>query len=290
MKFCNGAVVLVVLGVIASSDIVAGVPAAVLTNVSFGFDHRQIMDIYLPANRSSSTTKVVVLIHGGGWSSGSKEDFTHAVGWFWPDYAVVNMQYRLGTLESPGYPKQLQDIDMALTHLRSRTEVYQISASYALFGGSAGAHLATLYGYTMNTHGEVKVIGSYVGPIDFTDPTLFFYPISRGQILSFVGNRSLANDRELYEEASPTYHVHPAVPKTISFYGGRDYLIPSASQIRILQDRFLEAGVGVEDHEEYLYPEEGHSFIDPDNVAEVIENLRRFIRDAFISSQKQEGL
>ncbi|MEO7044225.1 MAG: hypothetical protein ABI091_02885, partial [Ferruginibacter sp.] len=47
-----------------------------LQNISYGSNSQQIMDIYLPANRKSSSTKVFVLIHGGGWSAGDKTDFT----------------------------------------------------------------------------------------------------------------------------------------------------------------------------------------------------------------------
>jgi acetyl esterase/lipase len=32
------------------------------------------MDIYLPANRTANT-KSLILIHGGGWTSGSKAEF-----------------------------------------------------------------------------------------------------------------------------------------------------------------------------------------------------------------------
>ena len=42
-----------------------------ITNVSYGTESRQIYDIYLPEGRTAST-KVMILVHGGGWSSGDK--------------------------------------------------------------------------------------------------------------------------------------------------------------------------------------------------------------------------
>ena len=48
-------------------------------NVSYGADTQQKMDIYLPANRNASETKVMVMIHGGGWVEGDKADFTQFV-------------------------------------------------------------------------------------------------------------------------------------------------------------------------------------------------------------------
>ena len=48
--------------------------AIVLTNVSYGNNPEQVYDLYLPEGREASRTKVVVLIHGGGWTSGDKVD------------------------------------------------------------------------------------------------------------------------------------------------------------------------------------------------------------------------
>ncbi|HYH14654.1 MAG TPA: hypothetical protein VD794_05530, partial [Flavisolibacter sp.] len=47
-------------------------------NVAYGTDSAQRMDIYLPAGRNN-TTKVLVLIHGGGWASGDKSEFATAI-------------------------------------------------------------------------------------------------------------------------------------------------------------------------------------------------------------------
>jgi acetyl esterase/lipase len=44
-------------------------------NVSYGTDASQKMDIYLPPGRTTAATKAIILIHGGGWSSGDKSDF-----------------------------------------------------------------------------------------------------------------------------------------------------------------------------------------------------------------------
>ncbi len=42
-------------------------------NISYGDHSDQKFDIYLPANRTLGT-KIMVLVHGGGWSAGDKED------------------------------------------------------------------------------------------------------------------------------------------------------------------------------------------------------------------------
>lgn len=46
-----------------------------IMNVSYGASAEQKMDVYLPANRSVSTP-VVMLLHGGGFVAGDKNEFT----------------------------------------------------------------------------------------------------------------------------------------------------------------------------------------------------------------------
>ncbi len=51
------------------------VAASTMMDVSYGTDAAQKMDVYLPANRSVTTTKLMILIHGGSWVGGDKTDF-----------------------------------------------------------------------------------------------------------------------------------------------------------------------------------------------------------------------
>ncbi|MBK7289651.1 MAG: hypothetical protein IPI78_05040 [Chitinophagaceae bacterium] len=64
-----------------------------MLNVAYGTDAQQKMDIYLPANRTATNTKVLILIHGGGWTSGDKTDFSSALidtlNKRFPNYAIL---------------------------------------------------------------------------------------------------------------------------------------------------------------------------------------------------------
>lgn len=55
------------------------VAAKTMLNEPYGTDPLQKMDIYLPANRSVTSTKVLILIHGGGWTQGDKIDFNVSI-------------------------------------------------------------------------------------------------------------------------------------------------------------------------------------------------------------------
>jgi acetyl esterase/lipase len=47
----------------------------ILNDVSYGQDSKQQMNVYLPKNRNSKSSKFMVLIHGGAWSTGDKDEF-----------------------------------------------------------------------------------------------------------------------------------------------------------------------------------------------------------------------
>lgn len=202
-----------------------------LQNISYGTDNQQKMDVYLPANRNSNT-KVFVLIHGGGWSGGDKADFTYLLNslkTYYPDHAIININYRLATEASPAYPKQINDIQAALTEISS--EKYSVSSQFFLFGASAGGHLSLLYAYSFDPDHHVKGICNTVGPSDLTDPNYLDNPIysSAYNVLVNGGTQNQAG----IEAVSPALHVTPSSPPTISFYGDSDPLVPSTQMARL---------------------------------------------------------
>lgn len=221
-----------------------------IMDVSYGDQPAQTMDIYLPQNRSSDSTKVIVLIHGGGWAAGSKEGmtnyFTNLSTWL-PNYAIININYRLGTLQEPGYPKQINDIKQALSFIESGK--FNVNNSYFLIGVSAGAHLSLLYGYKYDNNHEVKGICNTVGPTNFTDTTFQAYPATQNYIQYFVGPYSLEEKPLLYKESSPVFSITTSSPKTISFYGNTDPLVP-LTQLQILNYKLDSVGVY---HESTVY-------------------------------------
>lgn len=207
--------------------------AETLLNVSYGNNAQQLIDIYLPAGRTSSTTKVLFLVHGGGWSSGSKNDMTPLVLGIkaqFPDYAIVNIGYRLATVETPAYPNQINDIEAVVTHLQANN--YSISKQYAFIGVSAGAHLSMLYSYKFDTEHNVKAICSIVGPTDFTDPAYENHIAIATTFPYLVGPNP---SESIFAEVSPITHVSAQSASTIQFAGNQDPLIPTSQGTRLKQ-------------------------------------------------------
>src|SRR5579872_5042194 len=86
-------------GNVVVTPVNANGPFITYTNVLYGTDTvQQILDVDLPLVRDTINTPVIILIHGGAWTVGEKEDFigTGLDTFFTANgCAVVNMNYRL---------------------------------------------------------------------------------------------------------------------------------------------------------------------------------------------------
>ena len=197
-----------------------------LTNVSYGSNNQQKFDLYLPANRTSESTKTIILIHGGAWVEGDKADMSYLIDIIkqnLPGYAVANMNYLLATTGNPAFPMQIDDITSVITKLKS--ENYSISNQYGFIGVSAGAHLSMLYSYGYNTTNEIKVVASIVGPTNFADTNYTNNPIYNDFYTNLTGY-SYADNPALFQQLSPYWRVTSSAPPTILFYGNADPLVP----------------------------------------------------------------
>lgn len=245
-------------------------PAQSMSNVSYGSDDEQKYDIDLP-ERSGNTTPVLILIHGGGWSGGSKSDMAGAVAGArlqFPNYAIVNMGYRLGTVESPAYPKQLEDIQMVIDHLESQP--YGIAQRYGFVGVSAGAHLSMLYAYRFDSDRKVKAVASLVGPTDFTDPAYTGVGVELSMFPYLAGENP---SNELIAEVSPALQVSSGDAPTIQFMGLQDPLVP-VTQGERLKTRLDAANVT---NELYFY-EAGHGNFSITDAQDINAKLGNFFR------------
>ena len=113
-------------------------------NVSYGSDENQVFDIYLPENRTTST-KILILIHGGGWISGDKSDMSSIktfISALHPNIGIVNMNYTLAGINNPPVPMQTEDISMVVDYLSMNKSSLIVSDDIGFIGVSAGAHLS----------------------------------------------------------------------------------------------------------------------------------------------------
>ena len=192
---------------------------------------RQNLDVYVPVT-SKVPLPLIVWIHGGGWTSGSKEKCA-ALDWANRGYVVASINYRLSRRAK--FPAQIEDCKAAVCWLRRHAERYRIDpARVVAWGESAGGHLASLMGtagyvpeWEEGDEGgssRVQAVIDWYGRADLTpvstDPAL----ANSASALLLGGSGEAVT--ELAQEASPILHVSKDDPPFLIMHGDRDNIVP----------------------------------------------------------------
>ena len=251
------------------------VPAQTFTNVSYGTDPEQTMDVYLPTGRTDAT-KIIVLVHGGAWIEGDKNELTQYVSSLQqrlPDYAIANINYRLATVAANHFPSQENDMKAALAFLVSKGSEYHISQKFVLLGASAGAHMSLLQAYK-NADPKIKAVVDFFGPTDLvalynttTDPTsLFAFQILMGG--------TPATNPTMFQQSSPVNFVTAQSPPTIILHGDIDAIVPIAQSIS-LKGKLQTAGVI---NQMITYSGLDHDFWPADKMNDAFDKIATFLK------------
>ena len=252
-------------------------PAIIYRDVPYGKDSAQRLDVYLPAGRSSKTTRSLVLIHGGGWNSGSKADFKAYIDSFqkrMPDYAIFNINYRLFN-GGHTFPAQEEDVKLALGFITGKAADYAIDTNrIVLLGASAGAHLALLQAYKYQAPRIAGVI-DFFGPTDLT--TMYQHPWHPMVpfALQMVTGTTPAENPALYSQSSPVNFVSAQSPPTLIFHGGSDQVV-NVSQSEALKSRLQAAGAR---NDLIVYPGQRHGWHGT-TLSNSFDRIETFLRSA----------
>lgn len=196
------------------------------------------LDVYYPKGSSKEQCPGVLLIHGGGWISGSKENqrimAQHLAN---NGFVAVTASYRLSP--EAQYPAAVIDLKDALRWMKKNAEKYKLNENQiVILGTSAGAQLATLVGVTPNSElykEENKSISSEVQAIVNIDGIVSFIhreASAEGKVADlWLGGLRDENFKN-WKEASPLEYVGENTPPTLfinssrpRFHAGRDDMV-----------------------------------------------------------------
>ena len=226
-----------------------------------------ILDIYRPA--TPGPHPLVLYIHGGGWiaghtrHSGAFADFPGVLAALAAEgFTVASLEYRLSG--EARFPAQLQDVHAALRFLVAHAARYRLDPSrIALWGGSAGGHLAALAALTCRN--------TALDPAAAHDPCARAAAIWYG-VFDFKGMAATNNGNEAARKllgcadacpddriaaVSPASYIGPDAPAFLLIHGEDDHTVPAA-QSHAAQAALKAAG----DRVRAIYiPGVDHSFI-----------------------------
>lgn len=229
-----------------------------LKNISYGNNPANNLDLLLPSNRTKNT-KVVIVIHGGGWNAGDKSELSFiAQGLKQRGFAVANVNYRLSPQSNDNYKMQLDDIDNVVGYLNQNASFYTFSKqSIYITGHSAGAHLSLSYAYTRNAGGKIKAVAGMATPTNlFTGATANLGIVGATTITPYLGGPLNSASEQRYKDASPFYHVSKSTVPTILFQGDIDVIVPKDQAVS-LADALNKNGVA---NKLIIYPSVFHDW------------------------------
>ncbi|MFN8306895.1 MAG: alpha/beta hydrolase [Ferruginibacter sp.] len=251
------------------------VAAKTMLNESYGTDPLQKMDIYLPANRSVTATKVIIMIHGGGWTGGDKSDFINMIDSLkkrLPDYAIFNINYRLAAWPANIFPTQELDVKAAIEFIYGNRSTYLVSDKFVLLGASAGGHLSLLHAYKYNTPVKVKAVVDFFGPTDMV--AMYNDAPANQPAYMLLLSGTPATNPTMYQQSSPISYVNAATPPTIIIQGGLDPLVNATTQSLALKNKLVSFGV-VNDY--VFYPTGGHGDWNTATYTDAFNKVQAFL-------------
>ena len=201
------------------------------------------LDLYRPAY-AEGALPVVVMIHGGGWTSGDKRDFSPLNDYLASrGYVVAAISYRL--VPEARFPAAQEDVAEAIRYLGSLAETHNLDLErIALVGRSAGGQIALLAGYAAGNP-AIRGVVSFYAPTalrwGYANPAKPGVIDSSGVLDVYLGGPPATYGPQ-YDAAEPARFVSAATPPTLFIQGLRDEHV-SPFHAEFVSARLLEAGV-----------------------------------------------
>jgi acetyl esterase/lipase len=238
------------------------------------------LDLYLPRN-ATENVPVVLHIHGGGWTGGSRStDLPYFLPYLEMGWAVVNVDYRLARVALA--PAAVEDCRCALRWIYRNAKDYKLDTNRIVVTGfSAGGHLSLTTGllpasagldrecYQPNNELHVAAVVNWYGITDVVD------------LLEGVNQKTYAvqwlaglADREaVARRVSPLSYIRQGLPPVMTIHGDADPVVPYSHATR-LHDALTKAGVR---NRLYTVPNGKHGGFTAEEMIAIHTAIREFL-------------
>ena len=216
---------------------------------------------------------VIVCLHGGGWSMGSKSSFKKYLPQFAArGYAAAAIQYRLAPEHQ--FPAPIEDVHAAIRYLRANAQRWNLDPTrITLLGASAGAHLALLAG--LENRSAINAIIDISGPTDLRDWQMS--PPAEQNLIKTTQKTSAQLVSELLgsvpaASASPVLKVRQGAMPVLIFQWKQDQAV-ALSQVQKLLEILEKTKVR---HEIVWFEGKGHALAGP-GVDQIVPRTAAFL-------------
>jgi acetyl esterase/lipase len=194
-------------------------------------------DLYRPV--TCLPCPVVVLVHGGGWTTGRRAQMSGlARGIAAHGHAALAIDYRLAPAAT--HPAAVDDVQQALRWLRTQGRRLGLDPDrIILWGYSAGAQLATL---AAQRDGGTEIRGVVAGGL----PADLRQMGDSAAVQAYLGGTAAAFP-ERYADASVLLQVSPRMPPVFLYHALQDEVV-AFDQARRMKAALVAAGVCAELH------------------------------------------
>ena len=204
---------------------------------------RLTLDLYRPEFGVESRP-VVMVIHGGGWTNGTKREFPSLSRYLAArGYVVASIDYRLAP--EWRFPAPQDDLVAAIQYVKDLETTHGVDPTrIALLGRSAGGQIAMMGAYA-STDRSIRGVISLYGPAalrwGYHNPATERIVDSSGALEDYLGGPPDTHGPQ-YDAAEPARSVTSASPPTLFIHGLRDEHV-SPFHAEIVSARLLDEGV-----------------------------------------------
>jgi acetyl esterase/lipase len=204
-----------------------------------------------PATITKDRLPLIVFIHGGGWTDGTKERGIFPLTYFVQNgFAAASIEYRL-TGEAI-FPAQIQDVKDAIRFLRGNAQKFRIDPDrISVWGQSAGGHLAALVGTSAGAKelgdrdksAAVQAVIDWNGPTDFLkDEAAMALTTQKDSAINRLVGGPLKDRRHMAALANPLSYIDRTDPPFLIMHGDADNVV-DIKQSKLLFDALVASGV-----------------------------------------------
>jgi acetyl esterase/lipase len=256
--------------------------------------HRnQVLDLFLPEQRSDKPLPLMIWIHGGAWMAGNQAN-PPVLYLLSKGFAVASVQHRFSS--DALWPAQAYDCKAAIRFLRANAAKYNFDSDHFGVGGdSSGAHLAAFVGTTgdvkemegdlgnPNVSSRVQAVVDWFGPTDFTlmaqqaGPRIMIQHDAPNSPESRLLGGPVQEKRDAAKTANPLTYIDKNDPPFLIMHGDDDQIVPLGQSV-ILAKALVDAGVEVTMKTIPGAGHEGPQFRTPESQRLIEEFLSRHLK------------